>query len=529
MWIWYELRQKAGKVNDWLMKFLWDAWKEVAWDAASLVTDVTTWLWEWVVWTADFLWDVASETADFLGNTKKFSEGEWFLDKFAKENSKNSQDLRDAVRENLWWRAVNSDIGKWISDTIVWCSQIASWLIWPWALVKAWSILWKAAKFIPYIDKLDDAKQLRIVNEIVQLKKSWNLTKESLQAISDKYNPRTISSLRDNFGTYNLSNEWMDLSLFWKETIDDLLKYRSKKDLLRLLKTRLDDVSSRIPTWMDEFWHPLADFRVYSNEFKDMENIHRLMNIVKSSKWNWLWNLPKWIEEVIESITPAVEKSLKETSPKIYKMLNSPELLANWVKQNPKKATALFWSLSVMNTGVNKYQEAMDDWTWTESMIPPQNVWSNEKTIDDIENSITDTDIDKVTNWPIKSSQDTPGYLKWPSLENKDVKGWDTVTPDNKEGTDPQLSKYKEGTIWANVEWQMDEWSKLNLKESVADTMRAVGIENWFQWRQRLFEQMFKEPYRGTAEQNIKLREKIKDYSAEDIIDMMKQWYTMTM
>lgn len=429
-----------------LWEFLWLVWDAVEWTAKTVWTlwaNAIIWAWKWVVDLADMAWDAAAYVPDLLFDTD-FWDREWFLDKAWKAVDSWAKALWDKVRKNI-----GPDWMQWQAWELITDITREAWtFISPWIAVKWASLIPKIAKFVPWINALNEAEKAKFINEAVQMKKAWILTKESLQALWNKYSPSVI--------------KWVQEQWAW----------RRAEYLLWEAKNLLKDIKPN-------------DIRLFAEKY-----------------------------------------------PKLWKILLSPQNLNEWIKANPKKALTVLWTISSWKVAYNRY----DDWSWNESMLPPQNIWSNEETkwekeetVDDIENSITDTDTNKVTNWPIKSSQDISSHLKWPSLENKDVKWWDTASPDNSEWKDPQLSKYKEGTIWANVERQMDEWSKLNLKESVSDTMRAVGIENWFQWRQRLFEQLFKEPYRGTAEQNIKLREKIKDYSAEDIIDMMKQWYTMTM
>ena len=52
--------------------------------------------------------------------------------------------------------------------------------------------------------------------------------------------------------------------------------------------------------------------------------------------------------------------------------------------------------------------------------------------------------------------------------------------------------------------------TKLNTDVSLTDYMRSVGINSSFETRSYLFDEMFKEPYKGTAEQNIYILNKFK-------------------
>lgn len=378
------------------------------------------------------------------------------------------------VWEKLWWLFDNIN-EFWKSIPKAW----ATWLIdvWTWVIRSAWDavdIIWDAAAhatdFVTWAwAELFGWQWTDLANKQMFLDKA-----------SDKLNENLLQERKD-----------IRKALYWDETIwvwweiANIVGWILAPWAIMKLPKYISAVKKVLP-FIDK-----VDDATKLQVIKEIDTLKKSWNLTKDAI-NWLYKkywsnigtinekvIDLWAdaEKAIKSVDPSVITTLIQKYPKIGKVVTSPKLFAEWAKSNPKKAATILGSIQQI-------------WVRLDSEMPqPDNVEKAETSLNNVESAM------------------------------------DQVETPNKEGptkTEQNMSKNpakKIGELNAEVQAKNKH---LNVWTSIADNMKALWINNAYEARQALYENLYGEPYTWSAEQNIKLKTKIEDYSVEEISNLIK-------
>lgn len=380
---------------------------------------------------------------------------------------------------------------KW---TATWIVDVATW-IWQWitdTIDIAWDVWATVTDFT--------TNMLTAWNWTNLMDKQWILDKAS-DSLNENYKGLREWARWALYWDQDISKTWEALNVawqilwpgWWAKIVTKAPKAVAAVSKVIPFMDKLDDLTkSKVLTevlWLKKAWlltkESIAKISErYSPMVKNVMNQIENSNIVQWTKnvMNQIENSEK-LKKVISTINPERLRIISEKYPRLSKIIASPEKLVEFAKNNPKTAQMIYSAIQ-----------------WTDAIV-------NKET----SGNIPDPHEDAVETLYKNVEQELSKEQAEPSKENIPV--------------EPP----KEKKIWEMDQNELQSKNKnLNVSSSIADNMKALGINNAFEARQQLYEEIYWEPYTWSAEQNIKLKEKIKDYSIEDVNNII-QWRSVTL